>query len=224
MEPRLGSRFSRFFAILPVFLFSMSASADFTTSYCSNDNTGDTDVCKYLSTSLAASLTSLVNWTWQSNGKCSDHCNSQGTYAFAVIKFTDCWCSNYIPAQQTDTSECMVDCPGFPSEKCGDKDKDLYIYIKLAGSPSGTQSGSQPTSARVSSAIPLPSSTRNPSSSRATTVSTTRFLALQVFVILPSSPCLVPFLSTLSTLLFHRLIFLACVLRQSSFCGSAICI
>lgn len=129
MEPRFGSLSS----VLGIFLFSMTAAADFTTSYCSNDNTGSTDV---------------FNWTWQSNGKCTEHCNSQGTFAFAVIQFKDCWCSNYIPAQQVDTSDCMVNCPGFPAEKCGDADKGLYIYIKLDGSPSGTQGGSQPTSAR----------------------------------------------------------------------------
>ncbi|KAH7374319.1 hypothetical protein BKA66DRAFT_513749 [Pyrenochaeta sp. MPI-SDFR-AT-0127] len=167
----------------------MTAAADFTTSYCSNDNTGSTDV---------------FNWTWQSNGKCTEHCNSQGTFAFAVIQFKDCWCSNYIPAQQVDTSDCMVNCPGFPAEKCGDADKGLYIYIKLDGSPSGTQGGSQPTSARVSSATPLPSSTRKPSSSKAITVSTICFLALQVYIILPFSPPPVS-LSVLSVSLVHHL-------------------
>ncbi|KAF1847439.1 uncharacterized protein K460DRAFT_58343 [Cucurbitaria berberidis CBS 394.84] len=142
-------------AILALFLFSMSATADFTTSYCSNQNTGSTDT---------------FNWTWQSNGKCTDHCNEQGTFAFAVIKYTDCWCTNYIPAQQQDTSGCMVDCPGFPDEKCGDKDKDLFIYIKLKGSPSGTQGASQATSAAASSAAPPPppSSTEKPTSAAKT--------------------------------------------------------
>ena len=117
-------------------------------------------------------LTALVHWDWQSNGKCTEHCNGQGTYAFAVIQYTECWCSNYIPAAQTDTSECMVNCPGFPSEKCGDKDKDLFIYIKLDGSPSGTQGAPESTSADASSTA-APSSSDQPSSTDAPTVSTT---------------------------------------------------
>ncbi|KAL6702586.1 hypothetical protein ACN47E_001343 [Coniothyrium glycines] len=154
MSPSPASAFLALLAIALTF-FNMSATAQFVTSYCSTQNTGSTD---------------LFYWQWQSNGKCSDHCNALGTYAFAVIKYTDCWCSNYIPEQQTDTSECQVDCPGFPDNKCGDKDKGLYIYIKLAGSPSGTQGASKPTSASVSSnAIPLPSSTEGSSSPEVTT-------------------------------------------------------
>lgn len=116
-----------------------------------------------------------VFWTYQTNGKCSDHCNDAGTYAFAVIQYTNCWCSNYIPSTTTDISSCQKDCPGFPSEKCGDQDKGLYIYIKLAGQPSGTAGGSsQPSSTEVSSATPAPSSTVL-SSSDAITVSTSMF-------------------------------------------------
>lgn len=118
-----------------------------------------------------ADLSSLDFWTWQSNGKCTDHCNSQGTYAFAVIQYTDCWCTNYIPSTTTDISSCQKDCPGYPSEKCGDKDEGLYIYIELAGQPSGTAGGGSQPSSTVSSATPAPSSTDSPSSD-ATTVST----------------------------------------------------
>ncbi|KAH9866529.1 hypothetical protein J1614_008219 [Plenodomus biglobosus] len=135
-------------------LLSASVTVAFDAPYCSNQNTG----------SGAA-----FNWPYQSNGKCTDHCNGLGTFAFAVIQFTDCWCTNYIPADQEDTSACRVGCPGFPAENCGDKDKGLYIYIQLAGSPSGTQGGSQPSATEVSSAAPPPSSTARTSSSEAPT-------------------------------------------------------
>ncbi|KAH9868041.1 hypothetical protein IAQ61_007348 [Plenodomus lingam] len=135
-------------------LLSSSLTVAFDAPYCSNQNTASGDA---------------FNWPYQSNGKCTDHCNSLGTYAFAVIQFTDCWCTNYIPARQEDTSNCQVGCPGFPVEHCGDKDKGLYIYIKLAGSPSGTQGGSQPSATDVSSAAPPPSPTEKPPSSEAPT-------------------------------------------------------
>ncbi|KAF2846464.1 hypothetical protein T440DRAFT_492741 [Plenodomus tracheiphilus IPT5] len=135
-------------------LWSASLTVAFDAPYCSNQNTGSGDA---------------FNWPYQSNGKCTDHCNSLGTYAFAVIRYTDCWCTDFIPADQEDTSACQVGCPGFPAENCGDKDKGLYIYIKMAGSPSGTQGGSQPSNTDVSSAAPPPSSTEQPSSSEAPT-------------------------------------------------------
>ena len=123
-----------------------------------------------------ANLGVPVFWTYQSNGKCADHCNSAGTYAFAVVQYTDCWCSDYIPSTTTDISSCQKDCPGYPDEKCGNRDEGLYIYIKLAGQPSGTAGGgSQPSSTDVSSAAPVPSSTDSPSSSDAVTVSTSMF-------------------------------------------------
>ncbi|UPX21138.1 uncharacterized protein EKO05_0011338 [Ascochyta rabiei] len=148
---------------LVTLLFSALVTAQgtgFTQSYCSSQNTATDDA---------------FFWTYQSNGKCSDHCNSAGTYAFAVIQFTNCWCSNYIPSTTTDITSCQKDCPGYPDEKCGDKDADLYIYIKLSGQPSGTAGGgSQPSSTdatEVSSATPVPSSTDSPPSSNAITPS-----------------------------------------------------
>ncbi|KAJ4986399.1 ER membrane protein [Stagonosporopsis vannaccii] len=137
-------------------LFSVLATAQgtgFTQSYCSSQNTGTGDA---------------FFWTYQTNGKCRDHCAEQGSYAFAVIRFQDCWCSDYIPATTTDMSSCQVDCPGYPSEKCGNEDEGLYIYIELAGQPSGTAGGgSRPSSTEVSSATPVPSSTGSPSSDAA---------------------------------------------------------
>lgn len=137
-------------------LFSALATAQntgFTQSYCSSQNTGSGDP---------------FYWSWQTNGKCTDHCNEQGTFAFAVIKFDNCWCTNYIPSTTTDITKCQKDCPGYPTEKCGDKDAGLYIYIEMAGQPSGTAGGgSKPSSTKASA----PSSTDSPSSTDVATSS-----------------------------------------------------
>ncbi|KAF1940472.1 hypothetical protein EJ02DRAFT_228658 [Clathrospora elynae] len=144
MSRRLGSTLVCVAAIFTLFsLILPTMAASWKQSYCSNQNTG--------------SNTDVYEWPWQSNGNCTGHCNQQGSYAFAVIQYTDCWCSDYIPADQEDISKCQVNCPGFPDEKCGNRDDDLYIYIQMDGKPSGTQGGSQPTtSAAVSSAAPSP--------------------------------------------------------------------
>lgn len=112
-----------------------------------------------------------VFWTWQSNSKCTEHCKDSGTFAFAVIQYKNCWCTNYIPSTTTDINSCQKDCPGWPDEKCGNKDDKLFIYIEMDGQPSGTAGGSRPSSTDVSSATPVPS-TDSPSTSDAITVST----------------------------------------------------
>jgi hypothetical protein len=122
---------------------------------------------------LSANGHVLVYWPYQTNGKCTDHCKEQGTFAFAVIKWDNCWCTNYIPSTTTDITKCQKNCPGYPSEKCGDKDNGLYIYIEMAGQPSGTAGGgSQPSSTKASA----PSSTDPPSSTDVATVSTSASL------------------------------------------------
>jgi cell wall integrity and stress response component len=137
-------------AFLALFMLSAPAQA-FDQPYCSTQNTGTGDAYSY---------------DFQSNGECTKYCKSQGTYAFAIAKWTDCWCSNYIPSEQTDISKCQKDCPGYPDDKCGDKDAGLYVYIKMVGNkPSGTAGGdSAPSSTDVSSAVPA-SSKNNPSPS-----------------------------------------------------------
>jgi len=91
-------------------------------TYCSSENTG--------------SDFSVVTDIYQSNGACSTTCS--GEYAFAIVQWQSCWCSNYIPSSQDDVSNCSQNCPGFPSEQCGDEDSGLFGYIQLAKSPSGT--------------------------------------------------------------------------------------
>ncbi|KAL1606480.1 hypothetical protein SLS60_003884 [Paraconiothyrium brasiliense] len=93
------------------------------------------------------------------------YCSSQNTasdtsacdYAFFVIQNQDCWCSNYIPAEQSDLSECSETCPGFDTENCG-KAGEYYIYVNLNGNPSGTAGASQPSSTSQPSSAPPSSS------------------------------------------------------------------
>src|SRR4051812_818319 len=91
----------------------------------------------------------IDNYIWQSNGECQIHC--QGSYAFAVIQGLDCWCSNYIPAEQVSTDDCNQPCPGFPDEWCGSTDAGLYGYFLLgSGEPLGTSAGSAASATGVS--------------------------------------------------------------------------
>jgi hypothetical protein len=120
-----------------------------------------------------------------SNGNCTNHCSDIGSYAFAVIQYKDCYCSDLIPRQQVPIGGCQVDCPGYGEENCGSKDNGLFIYIQN-GQPSGTAPGpssAQPTSTTVSSSAPPP-----PPPSPATTQATSSSSSSSVTV---STPCLV---------------------------------
>lgn len=98
----------------------------------------------------ASLLTCIVTNIYQSNGACQQECAA--SYAFAIVQYQQCWCSNYAPADQLDVSECSQPCPGYPDESCGDKDNGLYGYIKLNLSPSGTQGSASSSSATSSAA------------------------------------------------------------------------
>ncbi|GAB7360131.1 hypothetical protein MBLNU230_g7894t1 [Neophaeotheca triangularis] len=128
---------------------------DLTQSYCSDQNTGS-DYDRVLN-------------NVQSNGACFTQCADN--YAFAVVQWQSCWCSNYIPANQLSIGSCNQDCPGYPSEKCGNEDNGLYGYVPLRREPSGTAGAS---SAQETSA-PAEPSTANPSTADPSTepVSTT---------------------------------------------------
>lgn len=109
-------------------------------------------------------------WPYQSNGNCTSHCAETGNWAFAVIQYTDCYCSDYAPDPTYSLGDCAVGCPGFPAEHCGNKDKGLYIYLELFAKPSGTKSAggdSEPTSsAAVVSSSPPPSPSSSTTSER----------------------------------------------------------
>ncbi|OBT64204.1 hypothetical protein VE03_06839 [Pseudogymnoascus sp. 23342-1-I1] len=74
---------------------------------------------------------------YQSNGLCQTFC--VGSYAFAILQDSVCWCSNYAPGASTEsTSKCDTACPGYPDDSCGGT--DLYGYIRLTKSIVGTMS------------------------------------------------------------------------------------
>lgn len=93
---------------------------------------------------------------YNSNGACHDQCIDD--YAFAVVQYQSCWCSNYIPADQENVSECSTACPGYPDESCGNSDSGLFGYIQLSISPSGTAGGSSSASSTQASSSSSPSS------------------------------------------------------------------
>ncbi|TKA82787.1 hypothetical protein B0A55_01779 [Friedmanniomyces simplex] len=125
--------------------------------YCSSENTG-------------SDYQAVYN-IYQSNGACHDQCD--GSYAFAVVQWQNCWCSNYIPADQQSTSNCNQNCPGYPAEQCGNESAGLYGYIPLYRHPEGTAGGASSTQASstpVSSAT-TPSSTQQSSTQPETSTS-----------------------------------------------------
>lgn len=125
-------------------------------SYCSPDNTAGTNFSKltFAADPVNPLTPYLVTSIYMSDGKCQDNC--QGGYAFAVLLGQSCWCSNYIPANQDETSLCDDSCPGFPSDTCGNQARGLYGYFALGKAPSGTAGASSPSSA-ASTSSPSPS-------------------------------------------------------------------
>ena len=135
-------------------------------AYCASINTGSTPTSAYFSrtgcfftrqtnTNKHKQRTDRLLLTdssiYQSDGLCYDFCVDD--YAFAVIQGKDCWCSNYTPTKSSlvSTSECDLSCAGYPSDVCGGD--NLFGYMALNKSPSGTASGtstSSPTSSSVS--------------------------------------------------------------------------
>jgi len=97
----------------------------------------------------------VSNNIYQSNGRCKTTC--QAEYAFAIVQFTSCWCSNYAPADTVPVSSCGVQCPGYPPEKCGDQPTGLFGYIALDKNPSGTigAATSSSTSSTSTSSTPV---------------------------------------------------------------------
>ncbi|VUC22591.1 unnamed protein product [Clonostachys rosea] len=104
---------------------------------------------------------------YQTNGLCKDFCTQD--YAYAITQQQYCWCSNYTPSKsdQIDMSQCNINCPAYPDEKCGGK--GVFGYVELdAHLPSGTR-GSDSSSASSTST----SSAASSSSTSSTTTTTT---------------------------------------------------
>ncbi|KAK6533691.1 hypothetical protein TWF694_002623 [Orbilia ellipsospora] len=114
-------------------------SANIDLIYCSKQNTaGDYPV---------------FNSIYQSDGKCHDHCVAD--YAFAIVLWQNCWCSNYAPTDTQPLGDCTDACPGFPNDTCGNRKENYYNYIELDRLPSSQTN--------------LPSSTSPPPSAQTAT-------------------------------------------------------
>ncbi|KAH3957089.1 hypothetical protein HBI17_219820 [Parastagonospora nodorum] len=184
MARRSAHSLSGLFAVLLVLLLATPALAAWNQAYCSKQNTADTDV---------------YTQKFMSNGNCTDHCRDEGTFAFAVIKYQDCYCSNYIPRDQEDVSKCGKVCPGFGDENCGSIDDGLFIYIQN-GSPSGTAPAPGPAkptqepptskapSQASSQASSQPAPTSQPPESNPTTVRTVTISGVVVTVTPSAKP------------------------------------
>jgi len=102
----------------------------------------------------------LVYSDWQSDGRCFGNCTDL-KYAFAIVQYKHCWCSNLIPnpADQKSLSDCQDPCPGYPSDYCGGDGAFGYMEIgrfKPTGTAPAEGSGTKAPSSSVS---------RSPSSS-----------------------------------------------------------
>lgn len=77
-------------------------------------------------------------------GLCFTTC--QGSYAFGVVNYQTCWCTDIAPdkSTQVDLSECNLNCPGWPDDKCGGSG-NKFGYVALGMEPSGTSGASTPS-------------------------------------------------------------------------------
>lgn len=120
----------KFFLLLQ--LWALVCLSDTPADFCSTINTASTN----------ANLS-----IFQSHGLCGDFC--RGDYAYAVLNYQSCWCSDYTPSDSTIVSndKCNTGCPGY-SELCGGK--GVYGYLELGKNPKGTKGSSSDGSASVS--------------------------------------------------------------------------
>ncbi|KAK6335839.1 hypothetical protein TWF730_003214 [Orbilia blumenaviensis] len=105
--------------LLPLLLgsvfFARVSHAALNLVYCSPENTGR-DYPVYTN-------------IYQSDGECRDHCVKD--YAFGIVLWQNCWCSNYPPIDLKGLDECQDSCPGYPDDKCGNRTENYYNYIEL---------------------------------------------------------------------------------------------
>lgn len=101
-------------------------------------------------------LTDSASSIYMSNGACQQNC--LGSFVFAIVQGDYCWCSNDVPTDQVDLSQCNFPCPGWQDDTCGSPSAKLYGYINIGGVPSGTSGGS--SSAAQTSVSTIPTSAR----------------------------------------------------------------
>ncbi|KAL1970968.1 hypothetical protein VTN77DRAFT_2802 [Rasamsonia byssochlamydoides] len=162
-------------------IYGPAPTAAVTISYCSSENTG-------FSFSPQSSI-------FQSNGLCQQTCSAD--YVFAIILGEQCWCSNYVPAETTSVSDCDSPCPGYPSDTCGNTDKNLFGYIHLSSRvPSGTtsapgvqstQSSAPTTTSASSDSTTAPTTTAPPTTTPIVSVQTVAGQPVTITVLDPGS-------------------------------------
>ncbi|KAK0111540.1 hypothetical protein ONS95_001893 [Cadophora gregata] len=147
--------------IAAIFLLGLCqrAVAQYEVPYCATFNTADSDTRN--------------SSIYQSNSLCFNYCNgitplNKVQYAFAVVQWQTCWCTDYAPS--SSTTGCTLDCPGWQEEKCGNTSPSLFGYISLPSSPKGTKGPSAATSSvdqtpDTTTTSEQPSSTSSTSSS-----------------------------------------------------------
>merc|ERR1711977_450685 len=145
--------------IAAVFLLGLCqhAAAQYTVPYCATFNTADSGTRN--------------ESIYQSNSLCFNYCNgitplNTVQYAFAVVQWQTCWCTDYAPS--SSTSGCTLDCPGWQEEKCGNTDPSLYGYISLPASVSGTRGPSAATSSSANQNTASTTTTRRSSTTSST--------------------------------------------------------
>ena len=154
------------FLLLSFILLLIPCASSLSLTYCSSQNLGsDSTSDQYMS-----------------NGYCQDYCRKQG-YAVAILSRFDCFCSNDVPADQIDLSDCDTSCPGYPDEKCGDEDHFGYLVFgevdaTVGGESSSTKAQTETdtdtdTSTDTNTETDAAETTSTSSASRSTSSSTT---------------------------------------------------
>lgn len=143
------SRAQHLLLLFTIFAHTATRVNALTQTYCSTQNTGTDNL--------------QDTYTYQSLGHCHDECNSD--YAFAIVQGKNCWCSNYMPADTQDVSDCDTTCPGYGYENCGNSDDNLYGYLKLDLAASGTQGASSASSTSTKAQTTTKSSTSSSATS-----------------------------------------------------------
>ena len=124
-----------------------------------------------------------TSYQYMSNGYCSNTCSNKG-YSVAILSGYDCYCTNNVPADTVDMSNCQVGCPGYKDqENCAGAGYFGYLVISnpsatigaisssTTSSSTSTSSSGTSSSTSSTSSTSTPSSTTTSSSSSSTTTS-----------------------------------------------------
>jgi len=119
-------------------------------------------------------------------GRCFDQCN--GGFAFAIVQDNNCWCSDYIPANQVSTGDCNVACPGYPDDLCGNSAEGLYGYVKLSKAAAGTAGASSSPATTSSSSSPRSTPSPLPPTTSIQTITQGGSTIVQIMTVTPTAP------------------------------------